>query len=185
MGLRRLPPKSLEDLVRKHLTRTEDELTSVLVERLRCARERGYLTKGELATACRWKSPRSAGHVARNPPRRIRKATGLALLGGDDRARMEALLVLHGVSVPTASAILTLLEPERFGVIDIRVWQLLHRLRLVDGARGGTGLRVQHWEQFLAVIRRYGEAFEATPREIELALFRVHREYQSGRLYRE
>jgi hypothetical protein len=33
-----------------------------------------------------------------------------------------------GVSVPMASALLTLLDPKRYGVIDIRVWQLLHRM---------------------------------------------------------
>jgi hypothetical protein len=27
-----------------------------------------------------------------------------------------------------ASALLTLLDPKRYGVIDIRVWQLLHRM---------------------------------------------------------
>jgi hypothetical protein len=185
MGLHRLPAESLEALIRKHLTRTEDEFTSALVERLGFARERGYLTRGEFKAACRWKSPRSAGHVQRNSHHRVRKATEVALLAAKDRERIEALLALQGVAVPTASAILTLLDPERYGVIDIRVWQLLHRLRLVDGARGGTGLGIQHWEQFLAVIRRYAEVLEATPREIELALFHVHREYQDGRLYRE
>jgi len=33
-----------------------------------------------------------------------------------------------GVSVPMASALLTLLDPKRYGVIDIRIWQLLHRM---------------------------------------------------------
>src|SRR5258706_14241932 len=154
MGLRRLPGGPLETLIQDHLSRSEDASTSALIERLRSALARGYLTQGEFTAACRWKSPRSSGHVARNTQHRIRKATGAALRGASDRERLEALIVLQGVSVPTASAILTLLDPDRSGVSDIRVWQLLPRLRLVDGAPAGTGLTVQHWEQFLAVIRR-------------------------------
>src|SRR6185436_8889495 len=112
MGLRSLPAGSLEALIRKHLSRTADASTTALIERLRPARERGYLTRGEFKAACRWKSPRSAGHVERNNHHRVRKATAMALRGANDRERIEALVVLQGVSVPTASAILTLLDPE-------------------------------------------------------------------------
>jgi hypothetical protein len=184
MGLRKLPAESLEDLIRKHLTRTEDEVTSALIERLGRASERGYLTRGEFRAACRWKTPRSAGHVERNSDHRVRKATGVALRGATDRERIEALVALQGVSVPTASAILTLLDPERYGVIDIRVWQLLHELGVVDGNQAGAGLTVPQWEQFLVVIRQYSTLFQVSPRDIERALFAVHREYQSGTLYR-
>jgi hypothetical protein len=103
--------------------------------------------------------------------------------GATDRERIEPLLVLHGVSVPTASAILTLLDPERYGVIDIRVWQLLHALGVVDGNRAGTGLTVPQWEQFLAVIRSYAAAFNVSARDIERSLFSIHRSHQSGTLY--
>jgi len=96
---------------------------------------------------------------------------------------MRALLVLQGVSVPTASAILTMLDPERYGVIDIRVWQLLHRLGVVDGNPGGTNLTVAHWERFLILIRTLAAAFEVSARSIERTLFLVHRQHQEGRLY--
>jgi len=91
--------------------------------------------------------------------------------------------MLHGVSVPTASAILTLLDPDRYGVIDIRVWQLLHALGVVDGNRGGTGLTVSQWEQFLAVIRSHSVRFKVSARDIERSLFFIHRDHQSGTLY--
>jgi len=98
---------------------------------------------------------------------------------------MEALLVLQGVSVPSGSAVLTMLDPERYGVIDIRAWQLLHRSKVVEGAQSGTGLSVANWEAFLDAIRALATTLRATPRDVERALFYVHREYQDGRLYRD
>jgi hypothetical protein len=184
MALGRLPAESLETLIQRHLTREEDAVTSALIARFRAARARGYLTKGELIAACRWKSPRSIGHVVGNDPRRVRKATASALASTSERERMEALLVLQGVSVPSGSAILTMLDPEHYGVIDIRAWQLLHRLKLVDGAQSGTGLSAANWEAFLTAIRALAAKLEATPRDIERALFYVHRDHQKDTLYR-
>jgi hypothetical protein len=51
---------------------------------------------------------------------------------------MEHLLALDGVSVPVASAILTLLDPRRYGVLDIRAWQMLSMLGAGNGRRGFT-----------------------------------------------
>ena len=101
-----------------------------------------------------------------------------------ERMRLQALIALQGVSVPTASAILTLLDPKRYGVIDIRVWQLLHRLGAVDGNPGGTNFTFEQWERFLAVVRRFAAFFRVPARDIERTLFLVHREYQDGLLYR-
>ena len=184
MGLGQLPYRTLRPLIRDHLSRVEDSETTALIERFRAARRRGYLTRSELVAACRWKSPRSIGRVRLNQPRRIRAATSVALTAKSERDRIQALTELQGVSVPSASAILTLLDPVRYGVIDIRVWQLLHRLGLVAGNPGGTGLTHAHWEQFLAVVRQYASLFRVSARHIELTLFLIHREYQEERLYR-
>ena len=183
MAIRELPYRSLHPLIREHLSDEEDEATAVLIQRLRPARLRGYLTKREFEEVCRWKSPRSIGKVRLNTPHRIRKATGAALLATSDLDRIQALVALQGVSVPTASAILTMLDPERYGVIDIRVWQLLHRLGVVESNPGGTNLTVAQWERFLALIRELASTFDVSARNIERTLFFVHREYQDGRLY--
>jgi hypothetical protein len=184
MAVRVLPYKSLHHLIREHLSSAEDARTTDLIQRLRPARRRGYLTKGEFEEACRWKSPRTAGRVRLNSHHRIRRATGVALVARSERKRLQALMDLQGVSVPTASAILTLLKPRFYGVIDIRVWQLLHRLGVVDGNPGGTKLTITQWESFLALIRRFAAVFGTSARDIERTLFLVHREYQDGRLYR-
>src|SRR5512132_2142211 len=113
----RTPVLPLERLLRERLIVEEDPGTADLIARLRPARARGYLTKGELERACRWKSPRSIGLVRQNSPRRIRSVTETVIRTFDERERFDRLLSLHGVSVPSASAVLTMLEPERYGVI--------------------------------------------------------------------
>jgi len=87
------------------------------------------------------------------------------------------------VSVPTASAILTLIEPRRYGVLDIRVWQLLHALGAVEACPAGRGFGAAHWEQFLRLLRAQARARRTTPRLVELTLFHYHRTVQTGQLY--
>ncbi len=183
MAVRELPYRSLHRLIRDHLSREEDADAAALIQRLRPARHRGYLTTGELRDVCRWKSPRAAGLVRLNDHRRVRKATGTALRATSELERIHALVTLQGVSVPTASAILTMLNPERYGVIDIRVWQLLHGLDVVDGNPGGTKLTAGQWERFLALIRGLAATFGVSARNIERTLFLAHRRHQNGRLY--
>ena len=80
---------------------------------------------------CYWKSPRAIHYVRSNSPTSVRAATRKALTTRSERRRLEALVQLQGVSIPMASAILMLLDPKRYGVIDIRVWQLLHEVGAV------------------------------------------------------
>jgi hypothetical protein len=170
--------------VRARLPVLEDDGTARLIRALRPARARGYLTPGELEAACRWKSPRAIRHVLRNSSAEVRRATARALRARDEGDRVSLLLELRGVSVPTASAILMLLDPRRYGVIDIRVWQLLRRGGYVSGIRSGVGLRVAHWIAFLAIVRALASSLGVSARQVEKALFDLHRERQRGRLYR-
>ncbi|MBI3636561.1 MAG: hypothetical protein HY216_10200, partial [Candidatus Rokubacteria bacterium] len=107
-----------------------------------------------------------------------------AVLGTrSERRRLELLTALHGVSVPTASAILTLLDPRRYGVLDIRVWQLLFALGAVSERPHGVGFALRHWETYLATLREHARARGLPVRAVELTLFHVHRRWQRGRLY--
>jgi hypothetical protein len=183
VGLTRFRRKSLEPLVRQHLSLQEDEGTALLCSRFRAARRRGYLTQAEFVAACRWKSPRAIKHIRSNTHQRVRAATGAALATRSEPDRLAALLQLKGVSVPTASAVLMLLDPKRYGVIDIRVWQVLHAVGAVNENPKGTHFRVAHWLQFLAILRRLSSRLGVTARAIERTLFDVHRARPEGRLY--
>ena len=183
MALRRVPYDRIEPLIREHLSHEEDEPTARLIRQLRAARERGYLTRAELEAVCRWKSPRAIRHIRANTPHEVRAATRTALETRSERRRLSALMQLQGVSVPMASALLTLLYPRRYGVIDIRVWQLLHEVGTVTSNAGGVGFTPQNWDQFLAVIRFYSKMLRVKARDIERTLFNAHKAYQKDRLY--
>ena len=183
MPLLKLPYARLESLVRRHLSTEEDQTTTVLIGRLRAAKKRGYLTSSELETVCYWKSPRAIHHIRSNSLATIRAATRLALATENEREKLEALRQLKGVSVPMASALLTLIDPRRYGVIDIRVWQLLHKVGTVTKNEAGIGFNYSHWEQFLILLRHFARKYGVKARDIERTLFLVHRKYQRGRLY--
>ena len=185
--LRTLAHKAVRSLLLKHRIITEDEdlNTQRLVRELGKARARGYLTRRELEKICRWKSARAIHLVRANGSAHVRAMTELALQTRSEKRRIEALTALKGVSLPMASAILTLLYPNRYGVIDIRVWQLLYRVRAVTGRPGGIGFTFEHWDQFLAIIRQFAKEFQTSPRAIELTLFLAHQSQQTGTLYRK
>ena len=177
-GAARWSSRRLESLVRKHLSVEEDEGTALLSQRLRAAKRRGHLTPRELEAVCRWKSARAIRRVRENTHHRVRAATGAALAARSEQRRLEALLQLRGVGIPMASALLMLVEPKRYGVIDIRVWQLLYTLRMVQENPKGTQFRPGHWDQFLAILRRLASKLGVTARDVERTLFDVHRARQ-------
>jgi hypothetical protein len=96
---------------------------------------------------------------------------------------MELLTGLRGVGVPMASAILTLLDPRRYGVLDIRAWQLLFAIRSVGANRRGQGFTIVQWEQYLDALRYHARRLRTTARAIEYTLFLCHRKFQHGLLY--
>jgi hypothetical protein len=170
-------------LLRRELVTEEDPVTSALMARMRGARRRGFISRGEFLAMCRWKSPRALHHYRRNDAGRIREASRGALAARTESGRMEHLLTLRGVSVPVASAILTLLDPRRYGVLDIRAWQMLYAMRGVDANPAGRGFSVGQWIRYLAELRAHARRLRAPVRAIEYTLFLCHRKRQRGRLY--
>jgi len=183
VALGKLPYKQLRILLKDHLVLREDPETAKLIRELKQARRRGYLTPAELERICRWKSPRAIHHIKQNSAARVRTATGRVLATPSERRRLETLMSLDGVSVAMASAILTLLNPRRYGVIDIRVWQLLYGMGAVTKNPSGVGFSFDHWHQFLMIVRQFAEEFHVSARDIERSLFSAHQAYQKGTLY--
>lgn len=177
------PASGLESLVREHLSVGEEDSTAALTQRLRVVRRRRYLTRSELEAVCRWKSARAIVHIRANNHHRIRAATSAAFSTRNEQFRLESLLRLKGVSVPMASAVLTLVDPKRYGVIDIRVWQLLHDAGAVTENPRGVGFSVKNWLVFLATLRPLALRLGVTVRDVERTLFYLHRAKQEGRLY--
>jgi hypothetical protein len=175
--------RSVVALLRRELVTEEDPGTSALMARVRAARRRGFISRAEFLAMCRWKSPRALHHYQRNAEASVREASRLALATRSERRRIEHLISLDGVSVPVASAILTLLDPRRYGVLDIRAWQMLYTMRGVDANPAGRGFSVGQWLSYLETLRSHARRLRASARAVEYTLFLCHRKRQRGRLY--
>jgi len=179
----RLPYRSVAALLARVPVAPEDPATQALIDRLRDVGRRREFTRAEFLVMARWKSARATPHYRRNTAARVRRASRRALAARTERRRLEALTSLSGVSVPVASAILTLIDPARYGVLDIRVWQLLHALGAVDAKPSGRGFGPADWERYLDCLRPAARRRRVTVRAVEFTLFHCHRRFQAGRLY--
>jgi hypothetical protein len=102
---------------------------------LRASRQPLFLTASEFDDILQWKLGQQIGRQrakrAANTDELIRQVTGLALsLHHADKTyetelRLAILCALRGVAVPVASAVLALVFPEQYAVIDFRVWHCL------------------------------------------------------------
>lgn len=183
MPVARVPYASVGALLGAEPLAREDAGTRALIAELRHVVRRGEFTRAEFLRMAHWKSPRAAPHYARNSAATVRAISRAALAERDEARRLALLTSLHGVSVPVASAILTLLDPRRYGVLDIRVWQLLHAMGAVEGKPAGRGFSAADWLAYLACLRAGAKASGASVRIVEYTLFQCHRRLQLGRLY--
>jgi len=174
---------SLRALLARELVREEHGPTAELIRQLRGARRRGFFTRAEFRAMCRWKSPRARLLWEANSRARIRAVSGAVLATRDEHRRMELLTALRGVGVPMASAILTLLDPRRYGVLDIRAWQLLIAVGSVRANRRGQGFTIAQWLDYLAALRVHARRLGVSARTVEYTLFRCHQKFQEGTLY--
>jgi hypothetical protein len=159
--------------------------TAPLIASLSHVRERGYFTRSEFLSMCKWKEPRERRRQdwAANTEDEVRMLSARAFGASDEARRILHLCRLRGVGIPVASAFLTLVDPERYGVIDIRVWQLLALYQEVDYDPDGSALQVLHWLDYLDKIRLWADELKVSVRTIERTLFQHHRDIQTERLY--
>jgi thermostable 8-oxoguanine DNA glycosylase len=163
----------------------EDNKTAKLMAELSLARQRGYLTKNEFLKIAMWKSRRPKKQYLKNQVQDIEEITKAAFTMNNERIKIIILTALRGISIPAASAVLTLVYPDKYGVIDIRVWQALHRLGYVKTNSKGRGLTIENWLEYLTIIRNLAEQYNTTPRASEQILFHYHRSnIQDGNLYK-
>jgi len=183
MPLKEIPYKNLEILIKENLVREEHEGTQLLIAELTPVKKRGYLLKAELIKISKWKSPRAILLIKSNSEKSINRLTRKAFSTRNEKNRLELLIKLKGVSVPMASSILTLLNPERYGVIDIRVWQVLCEIGAMTSNSKGVNFKFNDWYRYLIIIRHFAKKFNVTSRDVERTLFKVHQTYQQGNLY--
>jgi len=173
---------NIERLFARRLLRDVDPAQGLIGE-LSHIKAQAYFNKPEFLRMCGWKSPRPRRLYESNSAAEIRRVSVKVFASEDEREKMELLTSLKGVAVPTASAILTLTNPNDYGVIDIRVWQQLYFYGAVVKRPSGTGFSCENWLEYLRRLRFWAEKFNVTVRDVERVLFDDHKERQQGRLY--
>ena len=183
MPIKKLFYTTLDELLVEKLSSEEWTDTIPLIKKLRIAKRRGWLEKDELIDICKWKSPRAIWHIKSNRKDTIRNVTGAAFCCRNEPAKIKELTKLKGVSIPMASAILTLTNPRRYGVIDIRVWEVLFHMGTVKTNPKGAGFKFEEWGEYLTILRYYAAALNVKARDIERTIFMVHKNNQKGLVY--
>lgn len=95
----------------------------------------------------------------------IEENTKRAIEEIDDKNKVEILDDLRGVGIPMASAILTVLNPNDYGVIDINAWYTLNS----EEKRSFTS---EDFILFMKKIRENAKKQNLTARQTEIGLFK-------------
>lgn len=128
---------------------------------------RGWLTKEEFLQICLWKSRRPKKWYILNDTQSIKKLTKKSLACEDEVMKISFLTELKGVSIPTASAILSVIDPSKYPIIDIRCMKTMVALGLMKD----EGISIKSWCVYLKEVRKLAKQNKKAPREIEKGLF--------------
>jgi hypothetical protein len=133
--------------------------------------ERGYLQKGELKKLAYWKSPRSSGHISKNSEKYVEEITGFALHVKTERARIEVLTNLDGVSWPTASVVLHFFHTDHYPIMDFRaLWSVMLQVPIrYDFA---------FWWPYVLFCRTVSEKNQVDMRTLDRSLWQYSKENQ-------
>lgn len=172
------------ELVSEYLDRYA-ETQGVLPERLAAFgdryREQGYLTREQLYEIAYESSTRSAYHVESNPETRCKEVTANVLAVDGDFSKIQLLAGLSGFQSPTASCVLTALDPDEHAVVDTRVWATLDRFDYLDGRK--ESFDAADYVTMLEPIREIAAGTGHTPAEVGYALFAYDATHREGTLH--
>lgn len=142
------------------------------------ARQPMYLTSEEFDEILRWKL---RGQYGRQQEKRktnteevIRIVTGAALsISHPDKEyetelRLRILCSIRGVGVPVASAVLALVFPEKYAVVDFRGWR-----QIFDEDK--TTFSISDYKKYLRKIERLAAELGWPVQEVDLALWEYDR----------
>lgn len=154
----------------------------------RVLKRRGYLFEKEFINICEWKTKRQKNRYERNSKEEIKKVTKTIIsIHPNTKRQIYELTHLKGVGVPVASAILTVIFPEYYCLLDYRAWRALLWVlklqesksfcfkdytkfsRVMDDFRNYPSL--DSYIRYLEKIKKLAKQNNMTPRKIEMALW--------------
>jgi len=135
------------------------------------ARARGYLMRDEFLELCRWKTPRSQPRCAANRDDFVREVSRIALAATNEELKIRVLLLLAGVSWPTASVILHFCDHGRYPILDFRaLWTV--------GFRRLPRYTFSLWWEYTCFVRDVSDRTGLPMRTIDRALWQYSKERQ-------
>ena len=135
------------------------------------ARARGYLQRDEFLELCRWKTPRSQPRCATNGEDYVRDVTRVALAATNEELKIRVLLLLAGVSWPTASVILHFCDEGAYPILDFRaLWSV--------GYRRVPPYTFLLWWEYTRFIRAISKRTGLSMRTIDRALWQYSKDRQ-------
>lgn len=152
--------------------------------------KRGFLLKKEFVSIGKWKSPRQIHNYEANSEELVEKTTRKVLQEKNERKKVKSLISgkLKGVKIPVASAILTIINPDKYCIIDYRAWRALKWLQNISPNNTlvfnsyqeysnyidslDSYRRLQVYLDFLELLRSIARNHGVKPRQIEMALWK-------------
>jgi hypothetical protein len=172
------------DLVADYLDRY-GETQGVLPDRLDAFgeqyRDQGHLTRDQLYDIAYESSTRSAYHVESNPADRCREVTANVLAVEGDFSKVQLLTGLSGFKAPTASCVLTALDPGTHAVVDTRVWATLERFDYLEGRK--EQFDAADYVRMIRPIREIAAGTGFPAADVGYALFAYDAEHREGTLH--
>ena len=146
----------------------EDYLFKITGPRIK---KHGFIEFNDFYQICMWKSVRQKQNYLKNK-NTIKSISKKFLSEKDELLKIKGLCELKGVGIPTASAILTIIHPDKYAVIDVRCIQMLNKI----GIKIKDNITFDRWIEYLKIVRNLAYENNLTPRQIDQILFSMHRE---------
>ena len=177
---------SLDSLIISNRDNKEDAKDQALIDDLADVKQEGTFNKKQFLKMGMWKSPRPKRWYLQNEEVDIVEISRKVFDTEYEKRRIELLTRLKGVAIPTASAILMLTDPENYGVIDIRVWQVLYDFGSVRVNPTGTNFSFNNWYNYLMKLRAFARKYGIKARDVERIIFTYHQiKYEGQYLYQK
>lgn len=134
-------------------------------------RGKGLLNRQDLYEFADWKSFRNPELVKRNDDNTVRNITRAALELANNKdmpasVPIAVLTTLEGVGVATASVVLTVWDPGRFGIIDVNAWSALNLPSKNPGQ-----FEPRDYDYYIAILSDLSQITALTARQVDMALW--------------
>lgn len=164
----RFSPHHIQRIADRYSYPNENHIVETIGPKIR---KRRYLDKKSFLELCYWKTSRTRRRCAENSEELILATTGIALATLCEELRIKILLVLNGVSWPTASVILHFGYDNRYPILDYRaLWSV--------GIKMPPSYNFELWDAYTKFCRDLARRHGVTIRILDRALWQYSKENQ-------